>query len=80
MKEVNLETITLENCVNDAQEEQILINRDGKPVALIIGLEDMDSEQLELSKNSNFWKLIAQRRQEKTISRAELERRLGVEP
>lgn len=79
MKEVNLEAITLEDCISDAQKEQILINRDGKPVALIIGLEDMDSEQLELSKDSNFWKLIALRRQEKTISRAELERRLSNE-
>ncbi|OKH45746.1 hypothetical protein NIES2101_25860 [Calothrix sp. HK-06] len=37
----------------------------------------MDTEQLELSKDSNFWKLIAKRRQEKTITRAELERRLN---
>jgi hypothetical protein len=46
----------------------------------IIRLKDMDSEQLELSKDSNFWKIIALRRQEKTISRAEVERKLSIEP
>lgn len=36
----------------------------------------MDEEQLQLSTSDQFWRLIAERRKQPTISRAELERRL----
>jgi hypothetical protein len=38
--------------------------------------EGLDREQLALGSDDRFWKLITQRRKQKTISRAELERRL----
>ena len=47
-----------------------------KPVAIIIGVAGMDEDQLQLSTSDQFWKLIAKRRGQKTIDRAELERRL----
>lgn len=47
-----------------------------KPVAVIIGVAGMDEEQLRLSANDKFWKLMAERRGQKTIGRAELEQRL----
>jgi len=52
------------------------VTRNGKPVALIIGLEDLDEDDLRLAGSHKFWSLIAQRRSGKTISRAELEKRL----
>jgi len=36
-----------------------------------------DEEQLQLGGSDKFWKLVANWRKEKTISRAELERRLN---
>lgn len=36
----------------------------------------MDKEQLQLGSSDKFWKLVEKWRKEKTISRAELERRL----
>ncbi len=77
MKMVGLEQANLDACVQAAQHERVVITRDGRPVALIVGVEGMDEEQLDLGSNDEFWALILERRNQKTISRAELERKLG---
>jgi antitoxin (DNA-binding transcriptional repressor) of toxin-antitoxin stability system len=77
MKVIGMEKTTLEGCVNDAQRERVVITRDGKPVALVIGVEGMDEEQLHLGGSDKFWTFIEQRRKERTISRAELEQGIG---
>ena len=79
MKMVNLEQTTLDTCVNEAQHEHILITRNGKPVALIVGLEGLDEEQLQLGSSDKFWKLISERRQEKTMDRVALEKMINEE-
>ncbi len=76
MKMINLEEATLVNCVDEAQHERVMLTRKGKPVALIVGLEGLDAEQLELGSNAKFWTLITERRSQKTNSRAELEQSL----
>jgi antitoxin (DNA-binding transcriptional repressor) of toxin-antitoxin stability system len=77
MKMINLEQSTLDICVHEAQNEHIIITRKGRPVALIVGLEGLDEEQLELGSSDKFWKLIAQRRQEETMDRAALEKMIN---
>ena len=76
MKVIGLKETNLDACVSDAQHERIVITRDGKPVALVVGVEGLDAEQLELGSNPVFWKLIVQRRRQRTISRAQLEQKL----
>jgi antitoxin (DNA-binding transcriptional repressor) of toxin-antitoxin stability system len=76
MKTVGLEEVTFDTCVAAAQKERVLVTRDGKPVALILGIEGMDREDLQLAGSAKFWELIDQRRKQKTISRVELEQRL----
>ena len=76
MKQVVLKKTDLESCVRQAQRERVVIMRKGRPVALIVGVEGMDPEQLELGSNAKFWKLIARRRKHKTIPRAQLEKKL----
>ena len=73
MIKMDLRQATLDTCVNDAQRERIVLTRNGKPVALIIGVEGMDEEQLQLSSSDKFWRLIAERRTQKTMTRAQLE-------
>jgi antitoxin (DNA-binding transcriptional repressor) of toxin-antitoxin stability system len=63
-------------CVKDAQHERVLVTRNGRPVALIVGVEGMDEEQVQLASSNEFWTLISERRAQKTISRAELEKRI----
>jgi antitoxin (DNA-binding transcriptional repressor) of toxin-antitoxin stability system len=73
MIKMDLRQATLDTCVNNAQRERIILTRRGKPVALIIGVEGMDEEQLQLGSSDKFWKLIAERRTQKTMTRAQLE-------
>jgi antitoxin (DNA-binding transcriptional repressor) of toxin-antitoxin stability system len=70
---IGLEDADLGACVQDAQQERVVITREGKPVALIIGVEGLDVEQLELGSNPRFWTLIEARRKQPTRSRTELE-------
>jgi len=78
VKSVEVARTDFESVVTDAQKERVVLTRDGKPVALVIGL---DEEQRALGSSSEFWNLIAERRQQPTLSRAELERLIdGQEP
>lgn len=54
-----------------------MITRRGKPVALVVGVEGLEREQVELGHSDKFWRQVRKWRGEKTISRAELEKRLG---
>lgn len=75
MKTVDLEEHGIERWVDDAQREKVVVRRGGKPVAILIGL---DEEQQELGRSTRFWELIRERRRQPTISRAELESLLDV--
>jgi antitoxin (DNA-binding transcriptional repressor) of toxin-antitoxin stability system len=79
VKIVDLGEASLDGCVTDAQRERVVIVRDGKPIALIIGVEGLDQEQLQLGSSDRFWTLIGERRREKTVSRAELEEKLRAD-
>lgn len=77
MKVIGLKETDLDECVKDAQRERIVITRNGKPVALVVGVEGLDAEQLELGSSAEFWSLITRRRQEATLTRKQLERKVG---
>lgn len=77
MKVMNLERATLDTCIRESQNERLVITREGKPVALIVGVEGLDEEQIELGTSDKFWKLIAERRRQRTLSRAGLEESLN---
>ena len=77
MKTLGMEQATLDSCVREAQDDRVLLTRDGRPVAVVVGLGGLDDEQIALGLSEDFWKLIATRRRGPTISRAELEKRLN---
>lgn len=76
MVTMSLQQTTLDMCISEAQRDKVIITQNDKPVAVIIGVAGMDAEQLQLSTSNKFWKLMAERREQKTIGRAELEQRL----
>jgi antitoxin (DNA-binding transcriptional repressor) of toxin-antitoxin stability system len=75
VKTIGVEHATLDACVRDAQRERVVVTRDGVPVALVVGVEGLDEEQVERASSDEFWELIAQRRRQKAVSRAELEQK-----
>lgn len=64
-------------CVEAAQKDRVVITRRGKPAAVLVGVEGADWETVVLETNADFWRLIAKRRKERTISLAEMRRRLS---
>ena len=76
MMKIDVKRANLVSCVDEAQRERIVLTRDGKPVALIVGVEGMDEEQVQLGGSEKFWKIVAERRKQKTLSRARLEQKL----
>jgi hypothetical protein len=79
MKTMQMENVMLDTCVAEAQADRVIVTRNGTPVALIVGVEHLDQEQVELAGSDGFWRPIAERRNQGTLSRAEIERRLRDE-
>jgi antitoxin (DNA-binding transcriptional repressor) of toxin-antitoxin stability system len=77
MKVLGIKEAKLRECVRAAQADRVVITRNGKPVALIVGVEGMDLEPLELGNSRRFWELIERCRRQPSLSRAQLEKRLA---
>jgi prevent-host-death family protein len=77
MKTIGLEHATLETCVKNARRGRVVVTRKGKPVAVVVGVEGLDAEELQLGSSEKFWTLIEERRRQKTISRTQLEKRIN---
>ena len=68
----------LDAVLQSSQKERILISRDGKPCAILVGVEDYDAEDLCLSTSPDFWLMIRQRRSQGcSIPLAEVESRFA---
>jgi prevent-host-death family protein len=74
----NLEAQTDIDAVLDcAQNERVVVTRNGRPSAVILGLESYDDEDLQLASSAEFWRLISERRSRgASISLSELKTRL----
>ncbi|PWU09835.1 MAG: hypothetical protein C5B50_26630 [Verrucomicrobia bacterium] len=68
MKTLDLEETDLNQCVKEAGSSSVLIVKNGKPLALVSNVEGLDAEQIELGSSADFWKLIGQRRRQKTVA------------
>ena len=77
MKVIAIQDAELNDCVRQAQRQRVVITRKGKPVALIIGVNGLDLEQVELGSSYKFWKQVEKWRQQPTITQEELDRRLA---
>lgn len=79
MKVIELQQVEtpLRTCLEEAQKERVLITRNGKPTALITGVEGYDLEDVMNASDPAFWEMIEERRKQPTMNRAELERRLN---
>src|SRR5215210_7077768 len=70
MKTMTIERFTqdLEAMLEAAQHERILVTRDGQPLALVVGLDGKDEEDLRLEESPEFWKMIQERRQQPSVA------------
>lgn len=68
----------VKECVDQAQEDRLVITRHGRPAAVLVGVQGEDWEDVVLQTDPTFWKLIRARRKQPTISLDELKKRLGM--
>jgi prevent-host-death family protein len=75
MIEATFEQFSLnpENFLRQAQGERVLVTRNGKPVAMLVGLENRDEEDFALQTSPEFWQLIEERRSRSSRPLDELE-------
>lgn len=63
----------LSAALDEAQHERVLITRNGKPSAIVIGVEGREFEDVMLMSNPKFWEMIeASRRSPATYSMDEV--------
>lgn len=60
-----------------SQKEGVVVTRHGRPAAVLIGVEGQDWEDLVFQTSASFWKMIERRRNQKTMSLADVRRRLA---
>ena len=75
MKETTLEQFAEDPhaFMEAAQQERLLVAHHGKSVAVVIGIEHKDDEDLRLEASPDFWRMIEQRRQRPTIPLKDVE-------
>jgi prevent-host-death family protein len=70
---------SLSEYIDKAQRDRVLITKHGKPVALVIGVEGEDLENLLTMANPRFWEMIEDRRRKNgSATLAEVRARYGV--
>jgi prevent-host-death family protein len=69
MREATLEQFMSDAAkfVSESQQEQILITREGEPVAVLVGVEGRDPEDAQLEASPEFWQMIEERQKRPTI-------------
>ncbi len=76
-------TKTLGECAREAGTEPLVITQQGKPVAVLLHLENADLETVSLSTNPRFLELIERSRSRLTeeggLSSEEVRRQLGMD-
>ena len=78
MKPIAVEELSngIESLLKEAQKERVLLTRQGKPCAVLFGLENLDEEDWQLARSADFWQMIQERRKGPLIPLVDVKRRL----
>ena len=85
MKTVEMDkaTKTLGECARETGTEPLVVTQGGKPVAVLLALENADLETVSLSTNARFLELIERSRsrlvEEGGLSSEQVRRQLGID-
>jgi PHD/YefM family antitoxin component YafN of YafNO toxin-antitoxin module len=69
VKEISIENFSqdIEDFLHAAQSEWLLVTREGKPLAVLVGVENKDQEDWDLESSPDFWRMIDERRRQPTL-------------
>lgn len=80
MKTINVRDLQkkIREVVEASQKERVVVTRHGRPMAIVVGVEGSDWEDIVYQTSPAFWKMIEERRKGKTIPLSEVRKRLGL--
>ena len=80
MKHVTLEDAAknLNELLRQAEQEVIVILREGKPVGVLSAWPDLDEESIARASSAGFWRMIESRRKAKPIPWAQAKEDAGL--
>jgi prevent-host-death family protein len=65
--------------LDSSQRERIVIAREGKPCAVLMGIEAYDAEDWQLATSAEFWSMIQERRAHgQSLPLSDVEKRFGI--
>ena len=78
MKTINVRDLQrkIRETLKAAQKDRVVVTRHGQPAAILIGVEGQDWEDILFQTSPSFWRMIEERRGEKTLSLSEARKRL----
>ena len=56
----------IRSVMDTAQRDQVVITRNGQPIAVVVGIEGADWETVAVETSRSFWKEITRRRDQET--------------
>ncbi len=56
-----------EKALATAQEDRLVVTRNGKPIALILGLTNYDAEDWDYMTSASFWREVRKWRKQPTV-------------
>ena len=68
----------IRSVMETAQRDQVVITRNGQPVAVVVGVEGADWETLAVETSRSFWKEIALRRDGDHLPRGDPQAASGI--
>ena len=81
--DMNKATKTLGECAREAGTEPLVVTQGGRPIAVLLALENADLETVSLSTNARFLELIERSRsrmaEEGGLSSEEVRRQLSID-
>lgn len=69
----------LDDLFTAAQSERVLVTRRGKPVAVVMGVNQLDEEDADYVTDPAFRRMIEERRKQRTIPLAQVKARIAAE-
>jgi prevent-host-death family protein len=69
VKEISIENFSqdIEGFLHAAQSERLLVTQQGKPFAVLVGVENTDQEDWDLERLPDFWRMIEERRRQPSL-------------
>lgn len=69
MKEISIESLDgdVQSFLSSTQGEEILITKQGNPMAVLVNVQNKDQEDWDLERSPSFWRMIEERRREPTL-------------